>query len=63
MLSNNSNVTQHTDAVRRDELGLDSRYREIGISAVAAALQFRCEGPRTGPMYPSLSHGEHADRN
>jgi hypothetical protein len=29
--------------VRRDKPKLDSRYREIGISAVAAALQFQCK--------------------
>ena len=28
---------------RRSDVNLDSRYGAIGISAVAAALQFKCE--------------------
>ena len=43
MVSNNNNVVQPNDAVRRSEPDLDSRYGEIGISAVVATLQFRCE--------------------
>jgi hypothetical protein len=42
-MSNKKNVPQDKDAVRGDESDLHSRYGKIGISAVAAALQFRCE--------------------
>jgi hypothetical protein len=55
MSLNNNNVTRHNEAVRRDELDLDSRYRKIGISAVAAALQFRCEAPKKR-AYAPISH-------
>jgi hypothetical protein len=44
---------------RRDELNLDSRYGAIGISAVAAALQFKCEvkNPAYAPPAPQ-SHDD-----
>ena len=34
------NAAQSNENARRDEPKLDSRYGEIGISAVAAALQY-----------------------
>jgi hypothetical protein len=34
------NAAQSGENARRDEPNLDSRYGEIGISAVAAALQY-----------------------
>ena len=34
------NAAQSSENARRDEPKLDSRYGEIGISAVAAALQY-----------------------
>ena len=39
---------------RRPEVKLDSRYGAIGISAVAAALQFKCEAknPAYAPAEP-----------
>jgi hypothetical protein len=54
MVSKNNNVAQHDDAVRRDELDLDSRYRKIGIAAVAAALQFRCEAAPKNRAYAPI---------
>jgi hypothetical protein len=53
-VSNNKNVTQdNNDAVRRDEPDLHSLYGEIGIPAVAAALQFKCETKNRayGPVF------------
>jgi hypothetical protein len=40
--------------VRRDKPNLDSRYGEIGISAVAAALQFQCKR-RKNPAYARVA--------
>ena len=49
-----NNVAQGNEDARCDEPNLDSRYREIGISAVAAALQFKCEtkNPAYAPVVP-----------
>jgi hypothetical protein len=54
-MSNNT-VAQGKEDVRRSELNLDSRYGEIGISAVAAALHFKCEtkNPAYAPVVPQL---------
>src|SRR5262249_1115044 len=38
-----NNAAQSGENARRDESSLDSRYGQIGISAVAAALQSRSE--------------------
>jgi hypothetical protein len=50
----NNNVAQGSEDARRNEPNLDSRYGEIGISAVAAALQFKCEtkNPAYAPVVP-----------
>ena len=50
----NNNVAQGSEDARRNEPNLDSRYGEIGISAVAAALQFKCEtkNPAYAPVAP-----------
>ena len=44
-------AAQSSENARRDEPKLDSRYGEIGISAVAAALQYasgcKTEGAKT----------------
>ena len=50
----NNNVAQGSETARRNEPNLDSRYGEIGISAVAAALQFKCEtkNPAYAPVAP-----------
>jgi hypothetical protein len=39
---------------QRSDVNLDSRYGAIGISAVAAALQFKCEAknPAYAPAEP-----------
>ena len=41
---------------RREEQALDSRYGEIGISAVAAALKFKSESknPAYAPVAPEM---------
>ena len=54
MVSNNNNVVQPNDAVRRSEPDLDSRYGEIGISAVVAALRYRRETRNAGTHARSL---------
>jgi len=38
-----NNATQSTENARRNESSLDSRYGQIGISAVAAALPYQSE--------------------
>ncbi len=50
----NNNVARGSEHPRRDEQDLDSRYGEIGISAVAAALQFKNEAknPAYAPVVP-----------
>jgi hypothetical protein len=54
----NDNVAQGNEHSRRGEQDLDSRYGEIGISAVAAALQFKSEAknPAYAPVVPRLDH-------
>ena len=51
-----NNVVQGSENGRRDEPSLDSRYGEIGISAVAAALQFKskAKNPAYAPVVPQL---------
>jgi hypothetical protein len=50
----NNNVAQGEEDVRGKSPNLDSRYGEIGIPAVAAALQFKCEAknPAYAPVVP-----------
>jgi hypothetical protein len=50
----NNKVVQGSEDARRDQTNLDSRYGEIGISAVAAALRFKCENknPAYAPVAP-----------
>jgi hypothetical protein len=48
-----NNVVQGSEDGRRDEPSLDSRYGEIGISAVAAALQFESKAAKN-PSYASV---------
>ncbi len=47
----------------RPDAGLDSRYGKIGISAVAAALQFKCEAknPAYAPADPQPRDEKLAD--
>ena len=40
------NAAQSNESARRDAPNLDSRYGEIGISAVAAALPYRSEAKK-----------------
>jgi hypothetical protein len=49
-----NNAAQSNENVRRDEPNLDSRYGEIGISAVAAALQYQSEVKN--PAYAPVVH-------
>jgi hypothetical protein len=50
-----NNAAQSDENGRRDEPSLDSRYGEIGISAVAAALPYRSEVKN--PAYaPAVHH-------
>jgi hypothetical protein len=49
-----NNVIQGSEDGRRDEPSLDSRYGEIGISAVAAALQFKSKV--YAPVVPQLDN-------
>jgi hypothetical protein len=48
------NAAQFNDEARRDESNLDSRYGEIGISAVAAALPYQSEVKN--PAYAPAVH-------
>ncbi|HKF11857.1 MAG TPA: hypothetical protein VKB89_24565 [Xanthobacteraceae bacterium] len=48
------NAAQFNDKGRRDESNLDSRYGEIGISAVAAALPYQSEVKN--PAYAPAVH-------
>ena len=50
----NNNVARASEQFCRDEQDLDSRYGKIGISAVAAALQFKSEAknPAYAPVVP-----------
>jgi hypothetical protein len=52
-----NNMIQGSNEGHRDEPNLDSRYREIGISAVAAALQFKssAKNPAYAPVAPKLA--------
>jgi hypothetical protein len=49
-----NNAAQFNDEGRRDEPNLDSRYGEIGISAVAAALPYQSEVKN--PAYAPAVH-------
>jgi hypothetical protein len=48
---------------RREEQALDSRYGEIGISAVAAALNFKTEtkNPAYAPVAPEMDEDRIAE--
>lgn len=48
------NVAQSNEDSRRGEPNLDSRYGQIGISAVAAALQYQSEVKN--PAYAPAVH-------
>ena len=50
------NAAETLDKAPRNEPNLDSRYGQIGISAVAAALQYRSEAknPAYAPVAPRL---------
>jgi len=49
-----NNAAQSGANARRDEASLDSRYGEIGISAVVAALPYRSEVKN--PAYAPAVH-------
>jgi hypothetical protein len=49
-----NNAAQSSENARRNEPNLDSRYGEIGISAVAAALQYQSEVKN--PAYAPAVH-------
>ncbi len=49
-----NNAAQSNENGRRDEPDLDSRYGEIGISAVAAALPYQSEVKN--PAYAPAVH-------
>jgi hypothetical protein len=49
-----NNAAQFNDKGRRDEPNLDSRYGEIGISAVVAALPYQSEVKN--PAYAPAVH-------
>jgi len=49
-----NNAAQSGENARRDESSLDSRYGEIGIPAVAAALPYRSEVKN--PAYAPAVH-------
>ncbi|HSJ40955.1 MAG: hypothetical protein ACXU9C_10270 [Xanthobacteraceae bacterium] len=49
-----NNAAPSDENARGKEPNLDSRYGEIGISAVAAALQFQSEGKN--PAYAPAVH-------
>ena len=51
-----NNAAQCNDERGREEPNLDSRYGEIGISAVAAALPYQSEvkNPAYAPAVPQL---------
>jgi hypothetical protein len=49
-----NNAAQPNDNARRDEPNLDSRYGQIGISAVAAALPYQSEVKN--PAYAPVVH-------
>jgi hypothetical protein len=49
-----NNAAQSGENARRDQSSLDSRYGEIGISAVAAALQYQSEVKN--PAYAPAVH-------
>jgi len=52
-----NNAAQSSDNARRDAPNLDSRYGQIGISAVAAALPYQSEGKN--PAYaPAVQNAE-----
>ena len=54
-----NNAAQSDENVSRSEQKLDSRYGEIGISAVAAALQFQsvAKNPAHAPVSTSWTNG------
>ena len=43
------NVAKTAQGSRREEASLDSQYGEIGISAVAAALQYQSDTSKPAP--------------
>jgi hypothetical protein len=49
-----NNAAQSNENARRDEPNLDSRYGEIGISAVVAALKYQSEVKN--PAYAPVVH-------
>lgn len=49
-----NNAAQASENARHQEANLDSRYGEIGISAVAAALQYQSEVKN--PAYAPCVH-------
>jgi hypothetical protein len=49
-----NNAAQSGENARRDQSSLDSRYGEIGISAVAAALPYQSEVKN--PAYAPAVH-------
>ncbi len=49
-----TNSKQSVEADIGEEANLDRRYREIGISAVAAALRYQCE--KKNPAYAPVEH-------
>jgi hypothetical protein len=51
-----NNAAKTLDKSPRNEPNLDSRYGQIGISAVAAALQYKSEAknPAYAPVAPRL---------
>jgi hypothetical protein len=57
------NTTLSNQDTRRADVSLDSRYGAIGISAVAAALQFKSEAknPAYAPAVPQLDEERLAD--
>jgi hypothetical protein len=52
----NKNGTENNEVARGEASSLDSRYGAIGISAVAAALQFKssAKNPAYAPVVPQL---------
>ena len=51
-----NNAAESLEMSQRSEASLDSRYREIGIPAVAAALPYRskAQNPAYAPVVPQL---------
>jgi hypothetical protein len=55
-----NNAAQSGENARRDQSSLDSRYGEIGISAVAAALPYQSEAKN--PAYAPAVHQPELDK-